>query len=550
MNSLSLIPSCRIRSVTPLDQNALVIVVEGRAPHGRCPACRHISASVHSSYARQPADLPSFGREVRLQVRVRRFYCRNPVCLKQTFVESLPRLLRPYARRTQRLAKAQGRIGIALGGEPGAKLLAHLAMPASADTVLRLVRHQPLPARKPPRIVGVDDWAMRKGRTYGSILVDLERRKPIELLPDRTAATFSAWLRRHPEIEIIARDRSSEYAKGAAAAPKAIQVTDRWHLLLNARQMVERWLASAHARLRRLPLVKESPVASGWRTRAYPRTRAEQTASADSRIRWQALHEDVRQRHARGEALLAISRTLGLARGTVRKFAQAESFPARAARQPGPSILDPFLPHLNARVAVGYENATALWRELRDLGFAGSPKQVYRWMAERRTAPAKTTAHKWRSPGASRPAAVASLPSPKQLAWLLVRPPTALDATEAAVLTRVRQDPEAAAVADLAQRFCSLVRRCCRERQDHQEKQAAIKAFELWSAEARSSGIRAVETFAAGLEQDSAAVRAALTQPWSSGQAEGQITRLKLLKRSMYGRASFDLLRRRVLLAA
>ncbi|PVE20270.1 ISL3 family transposase [Microvirga sp. KLBC 81] len=550
MNSLSLIPGCRIRHVTPLGQNALVVAVEGRASHGRCPACRHISGSVHSSYVRQPADLPSFGREVRLRVHVRRFYCHNHTCLKQTFTEPLPHLLKPHARRTRRLTKAQARIGIALGGEPGARLLVHLAIPASADTILRLVRNQPLPTRQPPRIVGVDDWAMRKGRTYGSILVDLERRKPIELLPDRTAATFSAWLQRYPDIEIIARDRSSEYAKGAATASKAIQVADRWHLLLNARQMVERWLAGAHARLRRLPLVEGSPAASGRRARAYPRTRAEQAASADSRARWQTLYEEVQRRYAGGEKLLAISRTMGLARGTVRKFAQADSFPARAVRQPGPSMLDPFFPHLNARLAAGCENATALWRELRDLGFAGSPKQVYRWLAERRTAPAKTTAHKWCSPGPIRPAPGASLPSPKQLAWLLVRPPTVLDTTEAAVLARVRQDPEAVVVADLVQRFCALIRQCCRERQTRNSEQASIEILKAWIAEARLSGIQAVETFAAGLEQDSAAVRAALTQPWSSGQAEGQVTRLKLLKRSMYGRASFDLLRRRVLLAA
>lgn len=280
MSSLSLIPGCRIRHVTPHGQNALVVAVEGRVPHGRCPACRHLSASVHSAYLRQPADLPSFGREMRLQVRVRRFYCRNGTCSKQTFAESLPRLLRPYARRTSRPAKARGRIGVALGGEPGAKLLVHLAMPASADTILRLIRDQPLPARRPPRIVGVDDWAMKKGRTYCSILVDLERRKPIELLPDRTASTLSAWLGRHPAFEIIARDRSSEYARGAATASKAIQVADRWHLLLNARQMVERWLAGAHTRLRRLPVIEQPPVASAGRARAYSRTRAEQAASA------------------------------------------------------------------------------------------------------------------------------------------------------------------------------------------------------------------------------------------------------------------------------
>ncbi|WP_083861274.1 transposase family protein [Microvirga lotononidis] len=146
MNPLSLIPGCRIRHVTPFGQNALVVAVEGRAPHGRCPACRHISGSVHSSSVRHPADLPSFGREVRLQVHVRRVYCHNQACSKQTFTEPLSRLLKPYARRTLRLDKAQGRIGIALGGEPGARLLAHGAIPASAYTILRLVRHQPLPS--------------------------------------------------------------------------------------------------------------------------------------------------------------------------------------------------------------------------------------------------------------------------------------------------------------------------------------------------------------------------------------------------------------------
>jgi len=195
------------------------------------PAHQWPRAQCLSSRAGRP---PSFGREIRLSARVWRFYCHNQTCLKQTFTKPLPRLLKPYARHTQRLAKAQGRIGIALGGEPAARLLADLAMPASADTVLRLVRDQPLPVRQPPRIVGADDWAMKKGRTYGSILIDLERRKPIEFLPNRSASTCSAWLWRHPDIEIIARDRSSEYARGAATASKAIQVADRWHLLLNA----------------------------------------------------------------------------------------------------------------------------------------------------------------------------------------------------------------------------------------------------------------------------------------------------------------------------
>jgi transposase len=178
-------------------------------------------------------------------------------------------LLKPRARRTGRLAKAQGRIGIMLGGRAGARLARTLAMPVSADKVLRLVRKLPLPRHEAPHVVGIDDWAIRKGRTYGTILVDLERRRVLDLLPDRSAQTLSAWLREQPQITVITRDRATEYARGATAgAGQATQVTDRWHLLLNLRQMVERWLAGAHARLRRLPPVPGER--SARRTRAFP----------------------------------------------------------------------------------------------------------------------------------------------------------------------------------------------------------------------------------------------------------------------------------------
>ena len=176
-------------------------------------------------------------------MRVRRFYRRNARCVRRTFAERLPELVKPHARRTCRLAEAQGRVGAALGGEAGAKLAHRLAMLASADTVLRLIRHLPLPEKAAPRVVGVDDWALRKGRTYGTIVADLERRCVADLLPDRTAATVAAWLQQRPGIEVVTRDRSTEYVRAAAiGAPKAVQVADRWHLLSNVRDMLERCL--------------------------------------------------------------------------------------------------------------------------------------------------------------------------------------------------------------------------------------------------------------------------------------------------------------------
>ena len=549
-------PGCRVDAITSDGPNLLHITARGTRSGGRCPDCGRASRAVHSRYRRHPADLPSMGRRVHVGLRARRFYCRNAKCVRRTFAERLPELVAPHARRTTRLAEAQGQVGVALGGEAAARLLHRLAMPASPDTVLRLVRGLPLPAPEPPRVVAVDDWALRKGRSYGTIVVDLERRRAIDLLPDRTSMTVADWLQQRPGIEVVARDRSTEYARAAAiGAPKAVQVADRWHLLANVRDMLERWLARAHARLRRLPVPPGgNGRCPGQRTRAFRPSRTEAAGGADSRARWLAAYEDVRRRHLAGEALLAIGRATGLARATVRKYAHAESFPEWAVRRPGRSILDPFIAHLEARMAAGCEDAMVLWREVQGQGYAHGPKVVQKWVAENRTRPAPRTPRKW-LPGAPASAAPdsasgpgAALPSPKQLAWLLVRPTAALSPWDAATVKRAEQDAEAARVASLARRFTDLVRGCGTRQPTRPA--APLADLDAWLAEARASGISAVETFAAGLEQDGAAVRAALTEPWSSGQAEGQINRLKFLKRQGYGRAGFDLLRRRVLIAA
>ena len=560
MNELCPMPGCRVERITREAPDLFHIAARGTRPGGRCPDCGRASRAVHSRYQRRPADLPSLGTRVRVGVQARRFYCRNPGCARRTFAERLPELVAPRARRTLRLAEVQGRLGATLGGEAAAKILPRLAMPASPDTVLRLVRALPLPEPETPRAVVVDDWALRKGRTYGTIVVDLERRRVVDLLPDRAAETLADWLRQKPGVEVVARDRSTEYARGITlGAPDAVQVCDRWYLLSNMRQAVERWLHTVHPRLRCLPVPPAgdanavAPVSSR-RDRAFPRSAPERVAGAESRARWQARYDEVRRRHLAGEPLLAIARATGLARATVRKFARAESFPARLPYGPGPSILDPYLPHLERRLAEGCENGLALWRELCAQGFHGGTKQVHRWLAERRTAPSKF-GRRTRSPDEARPPAArdggAPLPAPRQLAWLLVQPTAALGVAETTAVSRVERDGEAKAVAGLARRFTALVRACgVGGRRGSGAPIDPRAELDAWLSEARACGVLAVETFAAGLEQDGAAVRAALTEPWSSGQAEGQVNRLKLLKRQSYGRAGFDLLRRRVLLAA
>jgi hypothetical protein len=298
-------------------------------------------------------------------------------------------------------------------------------------------------------------------------------------------------------------------------APAAVQVADRWHLLYNLRQMLGRWLAGIHGRLEQLPPgAGEAPPTR--RAQAYPRTRAEGAAAAESRARWRARYQEVRRRLQAGETLLAIGRALGLARSTVRRYAYAERFPERAVRVPPLSILDPYFSHLEARLTPGCEHALALWRELQALGFGGTAKQGQRWVAQRRSAPAKNTPQRWHSaPGqlasTCSPEARSPLPSARQLAWRLVQAPEDLEEAEAATLARIAQDLEVARGIGLAQRLAELVRRggisCEQPLADPRPVLAA------WFADAGACAIPAFETFAAGLQQDEAAVSAALTLP-------------------------------------
>ncbi|WP_407697450.1 ISL3 family transposase [Skermanella rosea] len=540
MNEFFPVPGCCVEHVTRISPTSIQISAQGARHEAICPDCGTASQAVHSRYQRHPADLPSLGGQVRLLLSVRRFYCRNPACARLTFAETIPDLLAPKARRTRRLAATQGRIGIACGGETGARLMRLLGMPVSADTVLRLVRAVPLPVRAPPRVLGLDDWARRKGQTYGTILVDLEEHHVVDLLPDRTAQTLAAWLREHDTVSVIARDRSTEYARGASlGAPGATQVVDRWHLLRNLREMIERWLAGIHGRLRQLPPVHTGELSPRQRRGTFSRTRSETARTQDSRARRLARYEEVHRRLQAGGTILAISRAMGISRQTVRSFASAQSFPERAERRSVASALDPWLDHVESRLAEGCATVAELWRDIRERGYPGSVQQLHRWVDRRREVPAPSGRPSERK---------RILASARQLAWLLVRSPDALDETGKATLAWIAQDAEVARLSPLIARFGDLVRACGVTRGTNLEDAPAI--LERWLDEAECCGTLVIETFAAGLRQDQTAIQAALTLPWSSGQAEGQINKLKLIKRQMYGRGNFDLIRRRVLLAA
>lgn len=393
MNALHLLPGCHIERIHRIDPSRLQLEARGVRNGSARPECGVWSEAGHGSYQRQPADLPVVGRSVQIALRVRRFRCRNRACERRTFAERLPGLIAAQARRTRRLA-AQGAVAVALGGEAGARLLPQLAMTTSADTLLRLVRARPLATGSTPVALGVDDWAFKRGHTCGTLLVDLETRRGVDLLPDRRADTLAAWLHpRRRRSKVVARDRPSEFARGVnPGAPRAVQVADRGHLLQNTREMLTRWLSGVHGRLRRRPsmaVVASSPR-KGVRPRAFPGTRTAQAASVASRARSLAHYQEVRRRHEAGESLRALKKATGLARATLRRFARAESFPERAVRAPSPSELAACIPWLEERLAAGCENASALGRALRERGDQGSRRPVHKWVHTQRTIPAKT----------------------------------------------------------------------------------------------------------------------------------------------------------------
>ena len=250
--------SCLVRAC--LDVEQLTVHLAITAPTAACPVCGSDARRVRSRYTRRLDDLPCLGRRVRLRVAVRRFVCPRSDCPRRIFAERLPGFAAPRARTTDRLRQTQTDIGSSLGGEAGSRLAARMGMATSPDTLLRRVKRLKNEPAEPPRVVGIDDWAWRKGQRYGTIVVDLERSDVIDLLPDRDADTVAAWLKAHPGVEVVSRDRSAAYAQAATeGAPQAGQVADRWHLLKNLREAVEQVLERHSAAINAALKALETP---------------------------------------------------------------------------------------------------------------------------------------------------------------------------------------------------------------------------------------------------------------------------------------------------
>jgi transposase len=521
----------------------------------RCPACETPARHVHSRSSRTLADLPWSGYRVTWQLRVRKCFCRKATCSHRIFTERLPGVAHPWARRTLRLAARLLAIGLALGGAAGVRLSRHFGLTVSRNTLLRVIRRTPHPVVSSPQVLSLDEFALRKRHTYGTLLLDLARRRPLALLPDREAATVARWLQAHPGVEGVVRDRAEAYAEAARlGAPTACQVADRFHLLQNLADTLTQVFTAHASQLVRVhpPRAAPTPVHDPADPAALPKPSSvplapPQSSTAAARLarqrrtrRWAQYHQ-VWTHQQQGWTLDAIAQQVGLSRRTVQRYLQSPTFPERPPRHGrGRSLLDPYKAALLAGWNHGCRNGRHLFRTIRHQGFRGQYGIVA--LDVRRMRQAQGLAPRQRRSDRPLPT-VTEAPrrplTPRQATWLVLRPSgqlTAQDHHRLAQLTT--QVPALAEAVALARDFTDLIQ----QRQPTQ--------LEPWLQRAAASALPPFRRFARGLRADQAAVQAAGTLPWSQGPIEGQINRLKMLKRQMFGRARLDLLARRFLLAA
>ena len=484
-------------------------------------------------------DTPIGLQSVWLEIQVRRFRCRNEQCKQKTFAEQYPDLVGCRRRHTHRLMANLAQIGLATGGEAGVRLARKLAMHTSPATMIRLVRQLDTPVKMTPRIIGIDDWAFRKGRTYGTIIVDHELGKPIDLLPSSAGDVVKEWLEKHPSIEVVTRDRSGEYRNAITQAlPEATQIADRWHLLKNMGETIERHVSKRYKSLSRsmAKWAKEDEVEldteNGEKRRRYapgPEREAIHTARTEAR---QDLYDAVKARRAQGAYTTDIAREFNLSRTIVSRWVNSESLPSdNRGRFKQKCLIDEYEAYLRERLAEGCTNQSQLWREICEQGFTGNRELVSKWIRENGMSP-----HANSTDPATQKDAIA-VPRPKALTWLLIRKKDELNEDEQYLLKLLLQDTKIAELRQLAHKFMHMIRN------------QADSELDSWLEKCCQSAVKELRNFALSLKRDEAAVYEGIRQSWSNGPTEGHVNRLKFLKRQMYGRANFDLLRLKVLLA-
>jgi len=525
-----------IDSIDP-SANELVIRIACDVPSMPCPECQQPSARIHSCYQRMVADLPCAGRNVILALALRKFVCGTSTCPRKIFTERLPGLVESYARMTSRLIALLQAIALGAGGQKGTRLADRFAIATTPSTLLRHLMQLPAPLTRAVRVLGVDDFAWKKRFTYGTILVDLERRKIIDVLADRESATVEAWLQEHPEVELVVRDRGKDFTKAATmGAPQAQQVVDRFHMVRNLSEVLQEILGHCRAEIRQgeapLPQVAKAaaeptrplPTAATWQQRTpahVKKVHQARQASRDDR------YTQMTTLRTQGLTQREVAKRMGMSERTVRHWLKRGAAPTNERQFRRRSVFDPYAAYVLQRWQDEIKEAKQLYAEIRAQGFPGTVRIVQRFVQALRNDPEKIPLA---------PATAADRFSSKTATWLFIRDPAQLTTKKQAELELICQRSETARKTyELTQPFMRMLR--LRRGQE----------FEMWLSAVEASQIPELRRFAKGLLKDKSAVVAGLTLSYSNGPVEAQVQKLKLVKRSMFGRAKLPLLRQRLL---
>jgi len=514
----------RLRS-SHRETGRLVLICERVASTALCPVCGTLAHRIHSRYERTVWDLSLQNVQVILHLHVRKFYCDQPSCPRRIFTERLPQVTAPHGRFTFALRQFLGQLGREQGGAPGARSAKLLGMQVTPRAILRFLHALPLPPIVDPRIIGLDDWAWKRRQRYGAIVVDLERKKPIALLPDRSQQTVSHWLKRYPTIEIVARDRSKEFTAAITAAlPKALQVADRWHLAKNLTEHLDRVVSARWKQLTKTVDEAEAPPVPIPASLAGRRHRQ---ASGEAR------YQQMLTLAQAGLPTGTIAKRLGVGARTIQRWLAEGHGPYAGPRKPRRSPLDWSTRYLRQRWDAGERNGTVLWEELKAQGYRGSMRSVYRRLVRWRDHPRKLGLPV--SPGSVPRSPLEEVTPGQVIGWMLADPGTLNPQSEAQLDHLCQMDSQLAQARELTYGFLDLIRHHSGE------------GLDTWLKNVRASTIREFLPFARSIERDKAAILAGLTLSYSTGPVEGHINRLKLIKRQAYGRAGLAYLQRRFL---
>lgn len=488
-----------------------------------CPVCGISAHRVHSRYKRTVKDLSVQTRQVILHLHVRKFYCDQPTCPQRIFAERLPQVTSSHGRYTFGLRQFLGQLGREQGGTSGSRSANLLGIQVTSRAILRFLHALPLPPIVDPQIIGIDDWAWKRGQRYGAIVVDLERNQPIALLPDRSQKAVAQWLKCYPTITIVARDRSKEFAAAITEAlPHAKHVADRWHLTKNLTEYLDKVVSSTWKQgTEEVDNATLPSVPVSFRVR-----RSRQPVG-------EARYQQVLALQKAGVPTGTIAKRLGVRQRTIQLWLAQEHGAYAGSRKPRRSPLDWSTQYLRERWEAGEHNGTLLWEELKAQGYTGSSRSVYRRLAKWRDHPRKMRV----------PASPESIPrSPfedvtpsKVIGWMLARPGTLTPQAEAQLDQLCQMDEQLSQARELTHGFLDLIRHHSGE------------GLDTWLKDVRASRIQEFLTFARSVERDKLAILAGLTLPYSTGPVEGHINRLKLIKREAYGRAGLSYLQHRFL---